>query len=507
MAEQTTRRRLAPGTILVALVLAIAMTTAPVAGAQSTRPHGKSKGDTAHFVLNGLVQSKANGELGVYVASGKIGAESIHKVVETVSIAHLSKGRHARRHKRLRSASENSRGFLAHRAGHHAKGGLVVGDIVHLVGRVVSRNGSLSLEATHASIFNTRGEAVLGTVSSVTIGTSTSTLVVKTKAVILNGHAGGSNGGSLSIDATKAVVYIDGTLGQVSNLAQGETVVAVGESYNGSMVAVGILAFTFVPSVAWGHLSALSGTTLEVANYSGTSAVDASGASIFLNGVSGASLSQLSIGSFVLAIGPSGTSPLAADMVFDFNKGDSYPVGDNGGDQGDGQHQVALFGTVQSVSGSSVVVARQRNGGGQGGEGDHLRPADGGGTVSIDAGSATVSIDGAAGALTGLNPGDTVMVLGTAKDQGVVATALYAYDNAATIVAGRAGSITGSGLTISQEESSTAVDASSAAIYLDGTASSLASVADNDFVVAFGTMSSGNLTAAAVFAFNGGHDS
>lgn len=507
MAERTPTRRWLYGSTFAVLLLATALTAPAAAGAAALGSHRSTQhAKTRHFSLSGLVQAKGNGKVAVYVAKGKIGGVRLHKVVESVAISQVRSKHHKSPTRTKKHTGRKSHSLSSHRAAHHSRKPLVVGDIVRLVGKTVEHNGKTSLLATAESIINTHSAAVLGTVSSVTVGTTTSTLVVNSEASLNGGSITGSSG-SLSVDATNAAVYVDGALGQLSNLVSGETVVVIGESYNGSMVAAAVLAFTAVPSVVWGHLTQVSGSTLEVANDSGQTPIDASSATIFLNGVSGASVSQLNNGSFVLAIGPSGTNPLQAAMIFDFNRGDDHPTGDNG-DQGSGHNRsVSLFGTVQSVSGSNVVISRGQSTSGQS-QGDHLRPADGGDTVNVDASSATVSLDGNASVLGTLVPGDTVMVLGSANDQNVTATALYAYDNAPNIVSGLAGSITGTGFTVSGEDNaSTAVDASSAAFYLDGASSTLASLGNDDLVVAFGTTSSTGLTATAVFAFNGSSDS
>lgn len=63
--------------------------------------------------------------------------------------------------------------------------------------------------------------------------------------------------------------------------------------------------------------------------------------------------------------------------------------------------------------------------------------------------AAAVLIDGAPGALT---PGQTVVVLGEGDHETILAAAVYAYTTAPTVIAGDVTAVTGSTLTIGDQD-------------------------------------------------------
>ncbi len=514
MSQHSMSLRWLCGSALGAIALVAALALPATAGAEGIAHRSGPHGHRVHFSLSGLVQSDSHGALGVYVDKGRIGSRRIQKVLEHVVVQrHSAKTtkRAKRRPSHKASVRLLSAGY-AQKANHRAKRSIVVGDVVHLSGMALESGNSQTLDANQEQVVDTHAAAILGTVSSFSVTATSSTLVV-TPQTFVTGSEGEGEHGTLTIDASQATVTIDGATAQLADLVSGETVVVVGEKYDGSMMAATILAYSTTPSIAWGHLSSVNGSTLTVHNSSGPETVDASAAAIYLNGVVGATVGQLSQGSFVLALGTAGSSPLAASVVLDFNRGDNSPTGQNE-DQGNGHNQAAtVFGVVQSVSGSTLAIARQTQSSSQGGgEGDNnvgIRPADdGGGAVNVSAGSAAVTLDGATSSLASLVPGDTVMVIGSTTEDQFTATAVYAYDNAPSVLPGLAESLTATGFSlVGQDGAATPVDASTAAIYLDGSPSTIGALTSDDFVVVFGTTSSSGITASSVFAFNGGQDS
>ncbi len=508
---------------LGAVVLAAALAAPATAGAQAFAHQKSGHVRRVHFSLSGLVQSEHKGMVEVYVEAGRIGNRHLQKVLENVTVGtrglkstkHKAKSGHGQKkagHRKQPAESRDRRSQLLmaeadRRLARQTRRAPVAGDIVHLAGMAVERHGLQALDATTEDVVNTHAAAVVGTVSSVTV-TSTSSSLVMTPQTFVSGSEGESEHGHFTIDASQAAVSVDGTVAQLSSLVSGETVVVIGEKYDGSMMAAAVLAFSAAPSIAWGHLVSVSGTTLDLANQSGQSAIDASTAALYLNGASGASFSQLSPGSFVVALGPSGTTPLAATTVLDFNRSDNHPAGDNP-QQGNGDNlSTAVFGTIQQISGTTVSISSQPADGAGGGGGDHALPADGGGTVNVNAGSASVSLDNSSSSLSSLVAGDTVMVLGSSTEDQLTASSLYAYDNAPSLVSGALSSLTATGFTVvGHEGSQTSVDASSSLVYLDAAPSSLGALANNDFVVVFGAGAPSTFAAEAVFAFNGGQDS
>ena len=311
------------GLCALAATLGLAGTAAAQTGHSGSAGHQRGA-HKSRFSLNGLVLSVHGGVLGVYVQRGEIAGKPVRKLVESVE---------------LPATSHHGSPARGHRA-------VVVGDIVHVSGIASSSNGTESLQATHDNIVTTHSTAVVGSVVSVD-GT---TLVVAPSRPSGGDGGGGRGGGlrrdgtdqgNLSIDASQATILVDGTEAVLTDLVANETVAVIGERDDGTMLAATVLGYTTTPSVVEGRLSSVSGSILTLSSGdSGTSTqVDASKAAIYLNGVAGATLSQLASGDKVIAIGTAGSSPLAAATVLDFNAKDDNPTGDNPGHQGGNSHQ------------------------------------------------------------------------------------------------------------------------------------------------------------------------
>jgi hypothetical protein len=183
---------------------------------------------------------------------------------------------------------------------------------------------------------------------------------------------GGDNSGpgqSVTVDATNAVVSVDGSTG---TLAVGDVVAILGEYNNGEVVAADIFGFTNAPDFVRGDITAINGNTVTVgddndghqgdgddsatpARHGGDDGNDdvsvtasLTNVPLALNGTLGATTNSLTVGDKLILIGSndSATGVFTADIGFAFNSDDHNPCGhnddgndhggDNGGDGGDG---------------------------------------------------------------------------------------------------------------------------------------------------------------------------
>lgn len=117
------------------------------------------------------------------------------------------------------------------------------------------------------------------------------------------------------------------------------------------------------------------------------------------------------------------------------------------------------LGTVVAVNGSVVTVDKGAT------PGDD--PTDNGeGTFTVDVSTASVSVDGAAGALA---VGQSVAVLGTDDHDAVVASAVWAFSTAPATVTGEVTAVTGTVVTVAGEnDTSTDIDLAATSLVVDG---------------------------------------
>ncbi|MCX6741268.1 MAG: DUF5666 domain-containing protein [Candidatus Parcubacteria bacterium] len=163
-----------------------------------------------------------------------------------------------------------------------------------------------------------------------------------------------------------------------------------------------------------------------------------------------------------------------------------------------------VFGTVATVSGTTLTVADSRSNT----------------TYTVDASSSTVTKNNAASSLGNVSVGDTVMVQGTINGTAVVATAIRDgvmaggpnkggmignRPNKAQGVFGTVASINGTTLTITakaQPNRGTAatytVDASKATVTKNSASSSVSNIAVGDTIMVQGTVSSTSVTATSI---------
>jgi lipopolysaccharide export system protein LptC len=179
-----------------------------------------------------------------------------------------------------------------------------------------------------------------------------------------------------------------------------------------------------------------------------------------------------------------------------------------------------VFGSVTAVSGSTLTVQSK-------GFGPNATQT----TYAVDASNATVTKNGSASSLGNVSVGDTVMVQGTVSGTNVAATAIRdgmpqgmrgmrgmkggagqgerGWGHASTtppiqgngqpVVGGSVTAVSGSTLTVATKAGATySVNASSATIVKNGSASSLGNVSVGDNVVVQGAVNGTSITASSV---------
>jgi hypothetical protein len=118
----------------------------------------------------------------------------------------------------------------------------------------------------------------------------------------------------------------------------------------------------------------------------------------------------------------------------------------------------------------------------------------------VDVSKATVTVDGAAGTLA---VGQTVAVLGEGDSDAVLAASVYAFTVAPTVLAGKISAVTGTQVTLGDEEDAVTVDLAGTPLVINGNAGgALTSVAAGAKIVVLGTTTAGAFAPSLAFVFN-----
>jgi hypothetical protein len=177
-----------------------------------------------------------------------------------------------------------------------------------------------------------------------------------------------------------------------------------------------------------------------------------------------------------------------------------------------------VFGTVASISGSTITVTSMMRG----------KPSTTGGTATaststtytVDASSATVTKAGAASSIGVITVGDRVSVQGTVSGQNVTATAIMDdipaggmmgkggvgmagmngfKGDGKPVIGGTVSTVSGSTLTVTNSGGNPyTIDATNATVMVKGATSTIGAVLSGDSVLVQGTVSGQNVTATAV---------
>lgn len=173
-------------------------------------------------------------------------------------------------------------------------------------------------------------------------------------------------------------------------------------------------------------------------------------------------------------------------------------------DRGGGMHRApGVFGTVASVSGSTITVTSK-----------NIVSGTAGSTYTVNAGSATVTKGGSASTVAAIAIGDTVMVQGTINGTSVTATQIRdgMMGNPGDMMGGRGQgtrgtvtSISGNTITLTSKagpNGATAtiytINAANASVTKAGVASTLTSIAVGDTLMVQGTLSGTTVTATKI---------
>jgi hypothetical protein len=192
-----------------------------------------------------------------------------------------------------------------------------------------------------------------------------------------------------------------------------------------------------------------------------------------------------------------------------------------GGDKGHNNMKPGVFGTVSAISGNIITVTSTHRTGPKSSTGSTTTTTPTTTTYTVDATSATITKDNAAGTISSIAVGDTIMAQGTLTGTNLVATTIRdgvmtrtpgATDtnvdknqtspitgNGQPVVAGTVSSISGNTLVITNKSNVTyTIDTTNAKIVEDQNTITISSVAVGDSVIVQGTVSGNSVTASSV---------
>ncbi len=317
-----------PGLVMRAVLgatLALAGVAVLVAPSASAAEHGARThiASAARFHVIGIVSAVNADSVNLFVERGMVAGRSASHDQVTVHFGHA----HIRE--------------LAARNGQSRRGDqtFAVGEVAHFSGAVLTEGSSNALLAQSGTVTPTPVTALVGTVYE-----TGGSLVIVDRSVFGRYDQVNAFVEPVVVDDSNATVTLDGSAATATQIAAGQTVIVLGTNEDETILAASIYAFSTPPTIATGILQTVSGTTLAIAQFgghfgpwspsgsnndslsTGPSLVDASSATIVLNGVSGSSVSDLAPGDAIVAVGPSGSTPLAATAVFAFNQLDVTPI-------------------------------------------------------------------------------------------------------------------------------------------------------------------------------------
>jgi hypothetical protein len=273
---------------------------------------------SARFHVTGIVSAVKADSVNLFVESGTVAGRSASHEQVTVHFG--------RAHIRELTARN---GHLRHR-----ERTFVVGEVARFSGSVLTEGSSNGLWAQSGTVTPTPVIALVGTVYE-----TGGSLVIVDRSIFGRGDQMNAFVQPVVVDDSDATVTLDGNSADTSQITAGQTVIVLGTNEDETILAASIYAFSTPPTIATGILQTVSGTTLAISQFgghfdpwsqgdswsTGPFLVD-SPATIVLNGVSGAPVSDLAPGDAIIAVGPSGTTPLAATTVFASNQLDTAPT-------------------------------------------------------------------------------------------------------------------------------------------------------------------------------------
>jgi hypothetical protein len=307
----------------VSLVLAgVTALAAPAASAAERGAYARLH-PGAHFQVTGIVSGVNANSVSVFVERGVVAGRSARHELLTVQLGRARVHEFAGRKGHARSDDAN----------------FAIGEVAHLSGVVLAGGPSANLECESATVStDTPATALVGTVYE-----TGGSLVIVDRSVFGQSDQMSDFVQPVIVDDTNATVTLNGAAATGSQIAAGQTVIVLGTLDNDIVLAASIDAFTTAPTIETGTLQDVSGTTLAITPFGGRFGywsqsggnsndqngpflVDASTATIVLNGVSGATVSELTTGDAVIVVGTPGTTPLVATTVFASDQSDVAPL-------------------------------------------------------------------------------------------------------------------------------------------------------------------------------------
>lgn len=299
---------------LIALAAAGSMVLLAAAPASALATHASrhqpAPAAKAHrFTAEGLVVSSTGSSVVVLARDVSSRGRVDHNKLITVAVA----PRH-QRHPHVRGAST---------AGPSA-GTLIVGNLVDLSGTATSSGTTATFTATQVVQHTEPAHVFLGTVTAVNAN-----LVTVTKAATASDDQGENSDGSnqFTVDVTNAAVTVDGAAG---SLTVGQSVAVLGEGVHDLVLAAAVYAFTAVPTVLAGDVSAVNGTLVTIGDSGDGATVDLAGVPLSVNGNPDSTTAALDADTNIVVLGSTDTAgTLTPTLAFAFNSADRNPAGAN----------------------------------------------------------------------------------------------------------------------------------------------------------------------------------
>ncbi|MST31740.1 hypothetical protein GHK86_03230 [Acidimicrobiaceae bacterium USS-CC1] len=311
------------------------------AAAQPDRPSPHGHAHVEHFVAQGLVAGISGGKLSVLANVLRVGHHLERGVEITVKTSEARAG----------GRETGSGRGPAGRAP-------VVGDRVVVAGWVDPARPGDGYQAQSTSVAPAPATVVVGTVATTTPPSGASSgFTLSPLGDNQGSHPGGqsrdaveADPGSgqpngIGVDTSGATVTVDGTSG--GTLAAGDVAVVVGESEADAVAAAQVYAFSTLPALLPGVVTAVGGSTVTVTAGDGSdqgngTPVDLTGVPVVLDGTTGRTVADLQPGDRILVVGTTaaassaGTAAMTPSLAIAFDHADHGPVGTNGGGGGDG---------------------------------------------------------------------------------------------------------------------------------------------------------------------------
>lgn len=211
----------------------------------------------------------------------------------------------------------------------------VIGDQMIISGTVAGSGTTAVFTADSQEQHATSGHAYLGTVQAVNGALVT---VIKSRQASDDTEEDHNGQGSFTVDVSAAAIQVDG---QPGALTPGQTVVVLGEGDHDTVVAAAVYAYTTVPAVIAGEVTAVTGSTLTIGGQDNPSTVDLGAATLIIDGQPAATADALATADTALILGTTDTAgTFTATTAFIFTTHDTHPLppGDhnNDGNNNDG---------------------------------------------------------------------------------------------------------------------------------------------------------------------------